>query len=68
LFVSFNTATNNTIKEIDESISRMEDRLVSKEARMRAQFRAMEQLMAQFQSQSTAITNLNNQFAANNRR
>ncbi|MBY0449359.1 MAG: flagellar filament capping protein FliD [Cyanobacteria bacterium] len=66
LFQNHTDTVTARIKQIDTAVQRGNDLLVKKEASLRARFAAMEKLISQYQSQGTAITNLNAQLAANN--
>jgi flagellar hook-associated protein 2 len=64
LFYTYFDSVAARIKRLDESIDRAEERLEKKEALLRKQFIAMDQLIGQYQSQSNAIFNLVNQLSA----
>jgi flagellar hook-associated protein 2 len=49
---------DDNIEGIENSISRMEERLVLREARLRRQFTAMEQFQASFQAQSASLASI----------
>jgi flagellar hook-associated protein 2 len=64
LFPASLSYRSRQIKSIDNAVAKAEERLTRKEAMLRKQFNAMEQLIAQANAQGNAITNLNNQLAA----
>jgi len=66
LFAAYKTSADKRIADLNKSITRMQDRLTSKQASLRAQFLAMDKLVGQYQSQGNALTGLINQLSANN--
>lgn len=65
LFAAVSTSQQNRIESLNKAIERGEDRLATKETMLRKQFTQMESLIAQYQSQGSAITGLQNQITAN---
>jgi flagellar hook-associated protein 2 len=53
---------DDRIESFQDSISRMEDRIVLKETRLRRQFAAMEQFQATFQAQSASLAGIGQGF------
>lgn len=53
-----NGALDQQIQGLNDQIDRLEERLVQKEERLRRQFLRMEQMLAQFQNQGTALSSL----------
>jgi flagellar hook-associated protein 2 len=60
LFAAAKTANSNQIKALDTSITAAEARLGRRETQLRNQFRQMEQLISQLQSQQSSIAGLQN--------
>jgi flagellar hook-associated protein 2 len=67
LFASYQSSVTTRLKNLDESINRAQDRLANKEALLRKQFTAMDQLIGKYQAQGAAVTNLINQLSASNK-
>ncbi len=59
LFSSRSASANAQIKSLDQAIARQQTLLDAKEKRYRNEFKQLEKLMTQFQSQQSAISTLN---------
>ncbi len=66
VFAAYNTSADARIESINDSVTRAEDRLELKEARIRQQFTAMETLIGRYQQQGAALSGLQNQLSNNN--
>lgn len=64
VFSSREKSANDTIKNINDAIKKGEDRLVTREKQLRAQFSAMEKIISQLNQQQSSIAS----FANNNNR
>jgi len=53
-----NGILDQQVQGLNGQIDRIEERLTQKEERLRRQFLRMEQMLAQFQNQGTALSNL----------
>jgi flagellar hook-associated protein 2 len=67
IFAAYQTASQKRIDALNQSIQRTQARLDQKQATLRQQFLAMDQMVGQYQSQGSAITNLINQMSASNK-
>jgi flagellar hook-associated protein 2 len=66
LFSAYKTSSDKQIALIDKSISDMQARLEKKKTDLRNRFLAMDKLVGQYQSQSSALTGLINQLNKSN--
>ena len=66
LFAAFKSAADKRIESINDSITAAQERMTQKQLTLQKQFTAMENLIAQFQSQGSALTGLSNQLSSNN--
>lgn len=60
--VKSNGSIDLQIQDLNDSIARMEDRLVDKERRLRAQFTRLETMASQFQQQGASLSGIQNSF------
>ncbi len=65
LFSAYQTSAQKRIDTLNKSITDAQARLATKQANLRAQYLAMDQLVGQYQSQSTALSGLISQLSAN---
>ena len=60
--IKSNGSIDQQIKDLNDSIARMEDRLTQKEKRLRAQFTQLETMAAQFQQQGASLSGIQSSF------
>jgi len=60
--VKSNGSIDLQVQDLNDSIARMEDRLVDKERRLRAQFTRLETMASQFQQQGASLSGIQNSF------
>ena len=65
LFSAYQTSSQSRIDQMNKSITDAQARLATKQANLRAQYLAMDQLVGQYQSQGTALNSLITQLSAN---
>ncbi len=58
MFTAFNNSSNDEIQSINNTITRDTDMLNQKETEMRNEFNAMDQMVSQFKSQQSSISNI----------
>lgn len=66
LFAAYQASIQKRITDLNTSIQKAEDRLTTREKTLRQQFLAMDTLVGQYQSQSSALSGLISQLSANN--
>lgn len=67
MFAAYQASAQKRINDLNTSIQKAEDRLTTREKTLRQQFLAMDTLVGQYQSQSSALNGLISQLNANNK-